>query len=395
MTVLKPFHLSALCALGIFTATVAHATITQVSPAIETAPSVNFLNVEAPFRCTVKEVGDVEVSSTISLSSDDFQLKFYDDMDKLPRFEVNGFTFGSMPVDEVVQQLVEDAEIEVYAEDTAYPELTGKNIYGELTDVMNELTKAGDVFYRYDASRKRIYLSHKGRFELKLPDNRLVMFAVLDALRGADIANIVPNWKNNTILMILTHAEAEKIRDLISYILKESKILVADVRAFRLTPLKTDPQWQRVVNDFGAGRVYTTQNGLVGKLLSMGHQKHSQHLISSLSQDYAITQFSEGVAVVPNNWKMRFDIGRCTTDPTETVSVSVLLNANVKSPDTVETTLTLDSARGEITSFDVISAIDEELAVVGVPVFEREKQGEEELLFTVKLRFIRLVKGGE
>jgi hypothetical protein len=363
-----------------------------VSQNLKTTPSAAFLNIEAPFRCSVKEFGDIDISSTISLKEKDFKLNYIDEMDKLPRFEVNGFTFSNQALDEVIQKLVDEAGIEVYSEDIAYPELNGKDIYGELTNVVAELSKAGDSFYKYDAKRKYLYLSHKGRFELQVPNNRLVMFAMLDALRGADITDAIPNWKSNTISMTLSREGEKVVQELVDYILQDSKLLLADIQLYRLTPIKQGSNWQEIVNDFGAGRIYTAQKGVVGKMLSMGHQRHSEHLKASLGLGYNVTKISQGVAVVPHGWKMRFDLGRCAPNISDVSSLSILLNANIKTPESIDTEITVDTQMGEITTFDVITAMDNELAIIGVPAFEGKTGMNDELLFTLKLRFIRFVK---
>ncbi len=375
-------------------AVTAQAQIVSSTP-IATTSSASFINIEAPFRCSVKEVGSIDISTTIALKNNDFKLTYFDEMDPLPRFEVNGFTFESMPLDEALQNLVNEAEIEVYAEDIAYPELSGKGIFGKLSSVVKELATAGDAFAKYDADQKRLYLSHRGRFELKLPDNRVVMFAVLDALRGAGITSVTPNWKEHTILMILTHAEQQKVQELLDYILKDGNLLLADVQVYRLHPLHADANWQSVVANFGAGRIHTAQDGLVGKMLTMGHQQRFEHLRDSLLPNYDLDLISQGVAIVPNGWKMRFDIGKCAFKKQDLSSLSVLLNTRIKSAEFIETSVTIDTAKGEITTFNTIDAIDNELAIIGIPAFPVENGSFEEMLFTLKLRFIRFTKEGE
>lgn len=370
---------------------------TQASTSAQmvTTPTASFLNIEAPFRCSVKEVGSIDISTTIALKDKDFKLNYIDEMDALPRYEVNGFTFDSMPLDEALQNLLREAEIDVYTEDTAYPELSGKSIFGELSTVVKELSTSADAFAKYDADQKRLYLSHRGRFELQLPDNRIVMFAVLDALRGAGITGMIPNWKNHTVLMILTHAEQQKVQELLDYILKDGKLLLADIQVYRLHPLHKDANWQSVVANFGAGRIHTAQDGLVGKMLTMGHQKRFEHLRDSLLPNYDVNLISQGVAIVPNGWKMRFDIGKCAFKEEDLSSLSILLNAQIKSSDYIETAVTIDTAQGEITTFNTIDELDNEIAVIGVPAFPTQEGSLEEMLFTLKLRFIRFTKEGK
>lgn len=366
-----------------------------INAPMTTTPSAQTVNIEAPFRCSVKEFGDVDVMTTLSLSSKDFKLTQFDAKDKLPRFEVNGFSFGTMPVDEAIQKLVDEADISVYTEDGVYPELNANDIYGELGPVMDELASAGDVFYRYDASRKRLYLSRKAKFELQLPQNRTIMLAMLDAIRGAGIATASPDWKKSAIMLTLTREEERTINNLTEYILKDSKILLADTQVYSLAPRTGEANWQSVVERFGAGRVYTSENGIIGKMITMGHKNHKEDLLAALKPSFSPTLLSQGIAIVPHGWKMRFDVGRCALKQKDVNSLSVLLNTNIKSRDDVNTTVSLDTTAGEVTSFDVTTAIDNELAILGVPSSVAGQGMSGELLITLKLRFIRLIPEGK
>lgn len=362
---------------------------------LSTTPSAAILNIEAPFRCSVKEFGDVDVMTTIALREQDFKMSVVNEGGKLPRYEVNGFSFTSMPVDEAIQKLVDEAGISVYTEDNVYPELNANDVYGELEPVLNELTNAADIYYHYDAPRKRLYLSRRAKVELQLPDSRLVMFAMLDAIRGAGIETADPNWKKNTITMTLNHSDQEKVQELINYILRDSKLLLVDTQVYSLTPKVANANWQTVINRFGPGRVYTSNTGLMGRMITMGHKEKAESLLAALAPSYSTTLVSEGVAIVPHGWKMRFDVGRCAKTQGNLSSLSVLLSTNIKSPDSVDTAVTLDTLSGEITTFDVSTAIDNELAIIGIPAAVDKSVGGSELLVTLKLRFIRLIPEGK
>lgn len=363
----------------------------QGNQRLNTTASAKLLNIETPFRCSVKTFGDQEITTTIALKDKDFQMTFFDAMDALPRYEVNGFSFDRKPVDEALQDLVNEADITVYTEDGAYPDLNAEGVYGELSDVVAELSRAGGVFYRYDADRKELYLSRKGRFELHLPENRMVMLAMLDALRGAGITNVTPDWKNSTLMLTVTQDEKETVQSLIDYIIKDTYLLLADTQVFHLTPKTMNANWQSTVNLFGKGKVYTASNGLMGKILTMGHHQKSENFLSALGESFNVTPISQGVAIVPNGWKMRFDVGQCAA-VSDISSLSVLLSTRIKSPDQVETNVTLDTRSGEVSTFETVSAIDNELVILGIPTLNRLDHPNNELLVTLKLRLIRLIK---
>ena len=365
-------------------------------PVPNPTPAATTLNLEHPFRCDVKEVGEQNISMTIPVQEDDFTLVQFAKGDALPRFEVNGFSFEDLPVDEAVQALVDEAGITVYTEGGAYPEMSGQDVYGELSDVLDELTKTGGVFYSYDASQKALQLSKNARFELKLPANKLVMFAVLDAIRGADITTATPDWHKSSVLLTLNQEQKEVVEQLVSGIVSESQLLLLDIGVYQLNARNPKGiQWQKVVDDFGVSRIHSEESGLVGKVLTMGHHKKADGLINALKQNYTVDKISQGVAIVPHTWKMRFDVGRCAIHQKDINSLSFLLNTNIQSSDVIETNITLDTLSGEISAFNAISGLDDEIVILGIPasVIQSGKVGE--LLVTLKIRLIRLVSEGK
>lgn len=358
-------------------------------PVAPATSSASLLNIETPFRCQTDDIKNQKVVTTLPVTAADFKLVNTDEIDALPRYEVNGFSFGSMPLDEALQLLVEEAGISVYTEDEAYVDLNAKDIYGELDSVINELTKAGDTYYKYDNATKRLYISRHGRFDIKLPNNRLVVLGVLDALRGAGIENATPNWNTGAISVTLTREEEEKVKDLLSRIVSDGQMLLADTQVYTIAPISAGANWGNVIQQFGIDKVYTANTGLMGKLLSMGHQKKASDLISTLQSFYQITPISQGMAIVPNGWKMRFDIGKCAANAYSGTSLSLLLNPRIKKDGVIDSQVTLDTTAGELSTFKVNTAVDNELAIIGIP--DQLTGTASELFVVLKLKLIRLV----
>lgn len=357
----------------------------------QVAPAVQQLNLESTFRCDVRDYGDIDVASTISLRPQDFTLKQKNNSDVLPRFEVNGFSFGTMPIDEALQLLVKEADIIVYTEDNFYPEMTASDLYGELEPVIQELSHAGDIYYRYDADDKALTLSKQAEFELQLPRNRAVVLAALDALRGAGIKTAVVNWKNYSVEMSLSHEEEELVSSLMADIVKNGYFVLADTRVYLLSPMGKDG-WQNVVTDFGVHRVYKAKGNKSGKVLAMEHQHHDTDLATFLPAGFNPRLISQGMAIVPDDWKMRFDVGRCAVDKKYVSPLSMVLNATVQKPQEIKTLITFDSVQGDVASFDIWTAMDEQLAIVGIPASSLNMSDKGELFVTLKFRLIRLVK---
>lgn len=371
----------------------AYSQVFNIYPSQALAPvqqsSVSSINLETPFRCRTSLIEDQEIISTIKLNADDFKLKQIDVADNLPRYEVNGFSFEDTPVDQALQILVEEAGIEVFTEDDTYIALSAKDIYGELSLVINELSNAGETYYQYDAQQKRLYLTRRARFELKMPNSRTLVLGILDALRGAGIENITPNWNTNVLSLTLTKDEEKSVRKLIDHIMKTGEFLVADTQVYSVTPTQNDSNWGTVVNAFGVEKIHSTNSGLAGKLLSMNHQKNSKNFMETIQQYYQVSPLSHGMSVVPNGWKMRFDIGKCATTPYIQNQLSLLLYPNVGKDNTVDIQITLDTAQGELSTFKTSAAIDDELAIVGI---SNQNGIGSEILAVMKLKLIRLVQ---
>lgn len=352
--------------------------------------SVTLLNIETPYRCQTDDLSEQRIITSVKYEKDDFQLTYIDKIDELPRYEVNGFTFDNMALDIALQKLLEEAKIEVYTDDESYVTFNAKDVYGELSIVVDELTKAGDTYYKYDDSKKRLNLSRRGNFELKLPNNRTLILGILDALRGAGIENVNPNWGASVLSLTLTRQEEIRVKELVEKIVKDGRMLVSDTQIYSIASIGNGGDWGQIIQSFGVDKVHSSTSGLMGKLIAMGHQKNSKALLNTIGQYYQPTLISEGTAVVPNGWKMRFDIGRCAKGPYMQNQLAVLLYPYLRDDDTINTQVTIDSANGELSTFRVNTAIDDELAVIGIP----DQMGfGSELLVVMKLKLIRLIGG--
>ena len=352
--------------------------------------SVDLLNIETPFRCQTDPLNNQKVISSVRLDPDDFKLTYIDTMDELPRYEVNGYSFDDTALDEALQNLVDEAGIEVFSEDEGFASLNAKDIYGELSIVVDELTKAGDVYYKYDAAQKHLHLMRIGKFEAKLPNNRYVILGILDALRGAGIENVNPNWNTGVITLNLKRDEEKRVRDLFKQILANGQLIVADTEIFTVSFGNTGGNWGEILRTFGADKIYTSNNGLMGKLLSMGHQTNPNALMESVKKYYQVTPVSHGIAIVPDNWKMRFDIGKCAANVYMQNQLSLLVYPQTRKDGSIDIQITLDSKKGEMSTFQVNAAVDNELALIGIP---DGTQPNTELLAVMKLKLIRFIGG--
>lgn len=350
-------------------------------PFINEAEQKPLFDMETPYRCQGDGFYSDNVSTTIPVNMQEFNLIKTSKSDALPSFEVNGYSFENRPLDEALQYLVDEADILVYTQDNAYPALSAQNIYGDLETVITALTENAGMYYSYDDNKKRLNIMRQADFEISLPNNRFLMFGVLDALRGAGIDNVVPDWNSGLLKLTLTLEEKRTVENLIKSLKENGEMLVANTRVYQTA----QGQGQALMQQFGLDKVNAVNNGLVGSLISTRYQPKGADFASLVASSGA-TLISEGMAVVPNGWRMLFDTTKCMKEGAPATKLAIALEPEMKQGSQIKAGLSLHTNMGEITSYDFQSALDDELAIIGL---NEAQMGE--LLILVKLKLIRLV----
>ena len=204
----------------------------NASPQVKQASPAAYADIEMPFRCH-PPLATKQVSSTMVLEQDDFVFLPADAGDMLPRYSVNGYTFHDKPVNEVLAGLLEIAGIKVMAPKGEFVMLDGKNIRGELGTVVQQLADSGDIFYTYKDSTKTLTILRRGEYTLSVPKNKVVLMAVLDALRGSQITDLMVDWEKYQITMKVSSDELQKAKKLVRQILNDSYLLAADIQGYQ------------------------------------------------------------------------------------------------------------------------------------------------------------------
>ena len=356
--------------------------IRQVSPAV-------YADVELPFRCVLAGA-DKQISSTIVLTPDDFSFIPLQNGDVLPRYAVNGYTFQNRQVNEALAELVKEAGITVAAPQTEYPVLDAKNVKGELSSVVAQLAEAGDVFYNYKASTKTLTLLRRAEFALTVPQYRPVLMALLDALRGSGIENLSVDWEKYQIKMLVSTEELQKAQGLVRQILDDSYMLVADIEAYQAVPYPNGGEWQQVLNQ-STNLLASIGRATIGRSVILKSRTNVDSFLKKVRQSYQMTPLVSGQAVVPNGWQMKFNVNECSNNTLPYPDMSVVLKTRIKDQTNEHTKITLYTGLGELTTFNVSSALNQEIALVGIP----SQIGNTELLFTLRFKLVRFIQKGE
>ncbi len=358
----------------------------------EKRTSADLVNIETPMRCRIPAPTS-HIISDIPLTENDFKLVRLEKDDPLPRYEVNGYTFNNQPLDLALQTLVSEAGIKVYSDDGLFPDMSAEDIRGELSAVVQELADSGDAYVRYDSTKKRLYLSRWARFTLKVPAGYVGMYAVLDALRGANITDVQPDWNKNELYFRVTKTQEATIQRLINYLKEDPRLLLFDIAIYKIYPnTNYGVNWQNVIQSFGDKKVNMSVNGLLGRMIITDHQEKPMSLLNNLKAYARVSLLSKGLAVMPNGWKVRFDIGQCSKKGAPENDLSLLLQSNIQNASRVESNIALDTTYGEVTSFYSFYSIDDDLTIIGIPGSVLNPNDTlTEYVITMKPRIVRLV----
>lgn len=361
---------------------------------IRTPKGANALDLENPLRCFVNWRTQ-EMISTLPFNVTAFNLVKNGHNDLLPRFEVTGFSFESMPAEKALVKLTKEAGIKLVAKDGPYARIAAENLRGEFSEVVNMITEAADIYYSYDDSKKVITISHKANFSLFTPKSRPIMLGLLDVLRGAGITDVTTDWSDYSITFDADYELRNKINSLIQSFEDNPTLIVYDISVFRIYPYDkaVDINWQELLTSFDFGTIKTAKTGVIGRVLTTSNELNITTLRQFLGSQAMILPVAEGKFVVPNQWFARFDIGKCGNRNSLEQDLSILAKSSVEQKNRIFSNITLEATGGQITQFNVRSRLGENFLIIGIPneLFGVSKPKSETIVFIVP-RIIRTIK---
>lgn len=335
--------------------------------AIRTPDGANALDLETPLRCNINQETQ-QMILTLPFNNTDFKIQPVTRSDDLPKLEVTGFTFKTMPVEQALLKLTKEAGITLTAKDAPYNSISGEDLKGEFKDVVNMMTEAAGVFYTYDAEKKVMSLSRRADHIVYVPKTRPILLGLLDVLRGAGLTNMTTNWAEYSITFNADMELKNKISQLIEYF-ESNPILVAyDISVFRITPFDgCDVEWKKLLDEFHFGSITTAQTGVIGRILTTTNDINVKTLQKFLGSKAMVEAVSEGKFIVPNLWLSRFDVGKCGQMACAESELSILAKANVEEDNHVTSDVTLEKTDGQLTHFTVRNELGENFMVIGLP----------------------------
>lgn len=363
---------------------------------IRTPDGANALDLETPLRCNVNWQTQ-QLILTLPFNNSAFKLQRVTPSDSLPRLEVTGFTFETMPAEKALVRLTKEADITLTAEDAPYPAISGEDLKGELTDVVSMITEASGVFYTYDSAKKVMTLSRRDEFVVYVPKTRPIMLALLDVLRGAGITDMTTNWSDYSITLKADTELKAKIKQLIAYFESNPTLIAYDVSVFKIYPYDgCDVEWKGLLDAFDFGSITTAQTGVIGRVLTTTNEINIETLRRFLGAKANIVPVSEGKFIVPNLWLSRFDVGKCGHMECPESDLSILAKASVDKTNHITSDVTLEVTNGQISQFKVRNKLGENFMIIGLPneIFGQKDERSETVIFMVP-RLIKTLKTTE
>lgn len=363
---------------------------------IRTPDGANALDLETPLCCNVNWKTQ-QLLLSLPFNNSVFKLERTDRNDKLPRFEVTGFTFEITPAEKALYKLTSEAGIKLTAEDAPYTSLSGDDLKGEFADVVNMITNAAEIYYSYNEETKVMTLKRKTQMRLYVPQSRPIILAVLDVLRGSGITDMTTNWSDYSITFNADYELENKIKTLIGYFESNPTLAAYDVSVFKIYPNDgCDIEWKGLLDAFHFGSITTAQTGVIGRVLTTTNDINIENLREFLGKRANIISVSEGKFIVPNLWLSRFDVGKCGKIDCAESQISILAKASVEKDNHIATDVTLETTNGQITKFNVRNKLGENFMIIGLPneLFGQKEPRSETVIFMVP-RLIKTLKTTE
>jgi len=291
--------------------------------------------------------------------------------DKLPDLKVSDFDFKKMKVKDVLDVLLKDTDISVVEDLPSFEKITGVIESAPLADAVDLITKLGHVYYSYDADFGEIHLTGRGKWMIKMPKDETMIMAMLDAMYGGDVRNLLVNWKDKTVVFEGDWQTEREVAKLITDIATKKYILAWDIDVYRIYP-KTDSAivWMDMLPAFGEKNIRMSIPGVVGRALVVSPEINTKTLQEFMSRQASVVLISQGTFAIPNGWQSRFDIGQCSKE--DRLETDLIIGATGNYGDyggykKIDTKIVLSTSNGELSSFKVPSDVGDNYVIVGIP----------------------------
>lgn len=333
-----------------------------------TTDTARRFSIDLPKRCTV----DWNNQSVVSVvPAEKIEIVRLATGDALPRLQVSDYDFRELTVKQALDKLLIGTDISVVEDEEMFEKITGTISAGDLTDAVELMAKMGRAYYSYDADAAEIHLTHRAKWLVKMPQNQSIIMALLDAMHGADMRNLLVDWQDKTVTFEGNYQTEREIAKIIADISSKKYMIAWDIDVYRVYPRTDNPiVWMNLLPAFGDKNVKMSIPGVVGRALVVGPEINTKTLQEFMGQQANVVLISQGTFVIPNGWQSRFDIGQCGKE--ERLETDLIIGAAGKygdygGRDKIDAKIVLRTSGGELSSFNIPSDVGDNYVIIGIP----------------------------
>ncbi len=333
-----------------------------------TTDTARRFSIELPKRCTV----DWNNQTVLSVVPEEkIEIVRLDVGDPLPDFNVSDYEFTKMTVTDALDKLLDGTNIAVVEDEKLVEKITGSIQSGSLSDSVELIAKMGKAYYSYDDDAREIHLSHRAKWLMKMPKDENIIMALLDAMHGADMRNLLVDWQDKTVIFEGNYQTEREVAKIVSDVGSKKYMIAWDIDVYRVYPRTDNPIiWMNILPAFGDKNVRMSIPGVVGRALVVSPEINTKTLQEFLGQQSNVVLVSQGRFVIPNGWQSRFDIGQCGKE--DRLETDLTIGATAKYLDyagnkKIDSKIVLRTGSGELSSFKIPSSVGDNYVIVGIP----------------------------
>jgi hypothetical protein len=289
----------------------------------------------------------------------------------IPELKVDDYEFKDLTVKQALDKLLIGTDIVVIEDEPLYEKISGTISSGALTDAIELMAKMGRAYYSYDEQNGELHLSHRAKWLIKMPQNETIIMALLDAMHGADMRNLLVDWNDKTVVFEGNYQTEREVAKIIADIAGKKYMIAWDIDVYRVYPRTDNPiVWMNLLPAFGDKNIKMSIPGVVGRALVVGPEINTKTLQEFLGQQANVVLISQGTFAIPNGWQSRFDIGQCGKE--ERLETDLIVGATGKygdfgGRDKIDAKIVLRTSNGELSSFNIPSTVGDNYVIVGIP----------------------------
>ena len=333
-----------------------------------TTDTAQRFSVELPMRCTVNWNNQSVVSV---VPEEKIEMVRLGVGDALPELAVEQYKFKDVTVAGALNKLLDGTDVSVVTDEQLVERISGEIASGTLADTVDLISKMGRAYYSYDAETAEIHLRHRAKWMIKMPKDEAIIMALLDAMHGADMRNLLVNWQDKTVVFEGDNQTEREVSRIIADMSSKKYMLAWDMDVYRVYPKTNNPIiWMNLLPAFGKNNIKMSVPGVVGRALVVGPEINTKTLQEFLSQQSNVVLISQGTFSIPNGWQSRFDIGQCSKE--DRLETDLVVGATGKYGDfggyqKIDAKIVLTTSNGELTSFNIPSSIGDNYVIIGIP----------------------------